>query len=101
MVERLGENEASYLLVLDHPEIPLHNNPIELEARVVARQRDISYTTRSPKGLRFRDTMNTVVRTCRKLGMNVWKYLYQRLSGEKEESMLAGLVGERATPGAV
>ena len=97
MVERLGENESSYLLVLDHPEIPLHNNPIELEARVVARQRDMSYGTRSPKGLRFRDTMNTVVRTCRKLGINVWNYIYERLSGSGD-SGLVGSIRERAKP---
>ncbi|MEH2262320.1 IS66 family transposase [Nostoc sp.] len=33
------------LLVLEHPELPLHNNPAELAARTMVQRRNISYAT--------------------------------------------------------
>lgn len=35
------------LLVLEHPELPLHNNPAELAARTMVQRRNISYATGS------------------------------------------------------
>ena len=40
--------QASLLLVLEHPEIPLHNNPAELGARQRVRKRDVSFGPRTP-----------------------------------------------------
>ena len=44
--ERIAKTQArktGLLLVLEHPEIPLHNNLAELGARQRVRKRDVSY----------------------------------------------------------
>jgi hypothetical protein len=38
------------LLVLEHPELPLHNNPAELGARAQVRKRDVSLHTMTDEG---------------------------------------------------
>ncbi|MGB3649902.1 MAG: transposase [Rivularia sp. (in: cyanobacteria)] len=38
------------LLVLEHPELPLHNNPAELAARTMVQRRNISYATQTQQG---------------------------------------------------
>ncbi len=43
------------LLVLEHPELPLHNNPAELAARTMVRRRNISYTTQTQQGTKAWD----------------------------------------------
>ena len=50
--ERIAKTKAKkwfLLIVLEHPEIPLHNNPAELGARKRVRQRDVSASGRAPK----------------------------------------------------
>ena len=44
--------KTSLLLVLDHPELPLHNNDSELAARARVRKRDVSLQTRTSEGTR-------------------------------------------------
>jgi len=44
------DKKPELLLVLDHPELPLHNNPAELGARQRVRKRDVSFGPRSPAG---------------------------------------------------
>ena len=41
------------LLVLEHPELPLHNNPAELAARTMVQRRNISYATQTQQGTVF------------------------------------------------
>jgi len=48
------------LMVLDHPEIPLHNNPAELGARRQVRKWKISLGTRTEDGTKARDTFATL-----------------------------------------
>lgn len=36
---------SELLLVLEHPQLPLHNNPAELAARTIVQRRNISYAT--------------------------------------------------------
>ncbi len=38
---------SELLLVLEHPELPLHNNPAELGARTMVQRRNISYGTQT------------------------------------------------------
>ena len=40
-------DQTHLLMVLHHPEIPLHNNPVELDARLRVRKRVVSYGPRS------------------------------------------------------
>ena len=53
--QRIAKTKADkehLLMVLKHPEIPLHNNPAELDARRRVRKRVVSYGPRSEKGIK-------------------------------------------------
>ena len=82
----------SLLLVLKLPFLPLHNNPAELGARAQARMRDINLQTISANGTKTKDTFATIVQTARKLGVNVYNYLYDRVSKTFEMPSLADLI---------
>jgi hypothetical protein len=79
-LKRLYENKAELLLVLDRPEIPLHNNLSENDIREYVKRRKVSGSTRSELGRRCRDTFTSLKKTCRKLGVSFWDYLVDRLS---------------------
>ena len=80
-LERIHRNKEELLLVLRRPEIPLHNNESERDIREYVIKRKVSGGTRSDKGRRARDTFMSLRKTCRKLGVNFWDYLNDRLSG--------------------
>ncbi len=69
------------LVVLNHPEIPLHNNDIELGARVCARKRDVSLHMMTDDGTRANDIFLTIVETCKKLDVNPFYYIMDRDKG--------------------
>ena len=97
--ERIAKTRAkkeSLLMVLEHPEIPLHNNRSELDARRIVRQRDVSFGTRSAEGTRARDTFLTLVATAKKLGVSFYQYVYDRISGAHQMPSLADLIREKA-----
>ncbi len=50
-------------MVLKHPEIPLHNNPAELEARQRVRKRDVSFGPRTQDGIEAWDTFMSLAAT--------------------------------------
>jgi len=62
------DKKPELLRVLEHPELPLHNNPAELGARQRVRKRDVSFGPRSPAGAAAWDTFMTLAATTRKLG---------------------------------
>jgi Transposase IS66 family len=68
-------NKDQLLLVLKFPSLPLHNNESELGARVIVRQRDISFQTKSYQGSKARDAYLSVIHTAKKLKVNVYKYI--------------------------
>ncbi len=70
---------AWLLLVLQHPELPLHNNPAELGARQRVRKRDVSYGPRTAAGTQAWDTFQSLVETARKLGVSIYAYLADRV----------------------
>lgn len=84
------------LLVLDHPELPLHNNPAELAARARVRKRDVSFGPRTDDGLRAWDTFGTLAATATKLGVSLYHYVQDRLSGAPHLPSLASLITRRA-----
>ena len=86
----------SLLLVLKFPFLPLHNNSAELGARTQARIRDINLQTVSPNGTKTKDTFATIVQTSKKLGVNVYSYLYDRISRKFEMPSLAHLIFEQS-----
>jgi len=77
------------LLVLQYPEIPLHNNASELAARVMARERDVSLHTMTDEGTKANDTFLTIVETAKKLGVNQFEYIVDRVSKKYQMPSLA------------
>ncbi len=84
------------LMVLSHPEILLHNNPAELGARQRVRKRDVSLQARTREGIRAWDTFQTLVSTAKKLGVNMYEYLHDRIAHTNTFPSLATLIEERA-----
>jgi len=84
------------LAVLEHPQLPLHNNLSENDIREQARLRKISGGTRSDLGRRCRDTFLSLKKTCRKLGVSFWQFLKDRLTGAATIPPLADLMREAA-----
>jgi len=97
--ERIAKTYAKrkeLLLVLKHPELPLHNNASELGARVQARARDISLHTMSEDGTKIKDTFMTISQTAKKLGIRTYDYIRDRVSGELKMPPLAQLIREKS-----
>jgi transposase IS66 family protein len=91
----LAKNEQ-LLMVLCHPEILLHNNPAELGARQRVRKRDVSLQARTGEGIRAWDTFQTLVCTAKKLEVNIYQYLHDRIAQTNLLPRLATLIEERA-----
>jgi hypothetical protein len=94
------EKKPELLLVLEHPELPLHNNPAELGARQRVRKRDVSFGPRSPAGSVAWDTFMTLAATTRKLGLDFAAYLTDRFTQAGQIPPLADLITARAAQGA-
>ncbi|MFL5800975.1 MAG: hypothetical protein ACJ8CR_04460 [Roseiflexaceae bacterium] len=97
--DRLAKTRAKkveLLQVLDHPELPLHNNEAELGARMRVRKRDVSFGPRTQDGVKAWDTFMTLAATAKKLGVSFYTYVHDRLSGEQSVAALADLIGARA-----
>ncbi|MBC8460193.1 MAG: transposase [Deltaproteobacteria bacterium] len=77
-LKRLHKNKAELLLVLDRPEIPLHNNASESDIREYVKRRKVSGGTQSLSGRKSRDTFTSLKKTCRKLKVSFWEYLNDR-----------------------
>src|SRR5438128_6074399 len=86
------------LMVLQHPEIPLHNNPAELGVRQRVRKRDVSLAARTPEGLAAWDTFQTIVETAKKVGVNLTAYIRDRLTGRYALPSLASLIARQSVP---
>lgn len=91
-LERLHRNKSELLLVLDRPDIPLHNNLSESDIREYVKRRKISGSTRSDCGKKCRDTFTSLKKTCRKLGVSFWALLNDRLNGKNEIPLLYELM---------
>lgn len=81
-LQRLAKNKQELLLVLERPDIPLHNNLSERDIRAYVIKRKISGSTRSENGRRCRDTFTSLIKTCKKQDINFWDYLGDRLRRE-------------------
>ncbi len=92
----LHAKRAGLLAVLDHPQLPLHNNLSETDIREYARLRKVSGGTRSDLGRRCRDTFLSLKKTCRKLGVSFWQFLQDRLRGAGTIPPLADLMKQAA-----
>ena len=95
-IARTRAKKACLLLVLVHPEIPLHNNPAELGARARVRKRDVSFGPRTHEGATAWDTFMTLAETATKLGVSFYHYIRDRVSSTYQMPALADLIEERA-----
>ena len=100
-IDMTREKKKPLLLVLVHPFLPLHNNGSELGARVQARIRDINLQTICENGTKSKDTFATIVQTARKMGVNIYRYIFDRVSKKYEMPSLAEMimVAEEPIPG--
>jgi hypothetical protein len=97
--QRIAKTKAkkdSLLLVLQYPELPLHNNASELGVRQRVRKRDVSFGPRTEDGVRAWDTFATLSETTKKLGVSFYRYLQDRISADNQIPLLADLVSKRA-----
>jgi len=79
-------------MVLERPDVPLHNNTSETDIREYVKKRKISGSTRSDLGRRCRDTFTSLKNTCRKLGIGFWQYLEDRVSRKNSIPSLPDLM---------
>lgn len=92
LLKRLYKRKNELLLVLKHPQIPLHNNLSEGDIREQVKKRKISGGTRSDEGRQCRDTFSSLKKTCRKHGLSFWDYLGDRIKDIGDIPPLAELV---------
>jgi Transposase IS66 family len=96
ILQEMRDHRADLLRVLERPEVPLHNNATESDIREYVKKRKISGSTRSAAGRRCRDTFTRLKKTCRKLGVNFWNYLQDRIRRLGQIPSLAALIRQRA-----
>jgi len=95
-LKRIYNNKSELLLVLERPDIPLHNNGAENAIREYVKKRKISGSTRSEAGRKCRDTFTSLKKTCRKLGVSFWEYLNDRIKKINRVPKLSDLIRQQA-----
>ncbi|CEG12001.1 hypothetical protein MSIBF_A1850001 [groundwater metagenome] len=70
----------------------MHNNDAELGARAAVRKRDVSLHTLTEDGTKANDTFLTIAQTCKKLGVNTYDYIFDRISKEYKLPSLAQII---------
>jgi Transposase IS66 family len=92
IIEGTLATKRKLLLVLDFPDIPLHNNAAELAARRVVRKRDISLHTWSDWGTQLRDAFLSIIQTALKLKVSPYQFICDRISGRLQMDSLATII---------
>jgi len=95
-IAKTRAKKTSLLQVLQHPELPLHNNASELAVRQRVRKRDVSFGPRTQLGLQAWDTFMTLADTARKLGLSFYVYIRDRVSATNQIPPMDILVTKRA-----
>jgi hypothetical protein len=95
-IAKTRDKKGSLLLVLSHPEIPLHNNPAELGARARVRKRDVSFGPRTADGSKAWDTFMSLAETAKKLGISFHDYVHDRISHSNRIPRLNAVIDARA-----
>jgi len=96
-IAKTRAKKASLLMVLKYPQIPVHNNPVELEARQRVRKRDVSFGPRTQDGVRAWDTFMSLVATTRKLDISFHQYIHDRISKANQIPSLESLIEAHAS----
>jgi Transposase IS66 family len=95
-IRKTADKREQLLAVLSLPDIPLHNNDMELAARRRVRKRDVSFGPQSRAGARAWDTFQTIAATAAKLGVGLFHYLRDRLVSPETTPSLAERIAERS-----
>jgi hypothetical protein len=95
-IRKTADKREQLLAVLSLPDIPLHNNDMELAARRRVRKRDVSFGPQSRAGARAWDTFQTIAATAAKLGVGLFHYLRDRLVFPETTLSLAERIAERS-----
>ena len=74
----------------------MHNNLSENGARIQKRREDVSLHTKSKEGTRAKDTMMSIVETCKKLGVSAYHFIYDRVSQAFELPSLADVIKKKS-----
>jgi hypothetical protein len=96
VLREMRDHRADLLRELERLEVPLHNNAEESDIREYVKNRKVSGGTRGAAGWRCRDTFTSLKKMCRKLGVNFWDYLRDRVRGLGQIPRLAELIRQRA-----
>ena len=97
-IEKTRNKKEELLKVLKYPWLPLHNNDSELGARVEKRRQDVSLHTISDAGTTAKDAFLTITQTAKKLGVNAFNYIHDRVSRNFNMPALSDLIIEKAMP---
>jgi hypothetical protein len=81
VVRNFRNYREELLKALDYPSVPLHNNGSEQSIREMVKRRDVSGSTQSEEGQKFRDGLATLKQTCRKLGLSLYNFVHQHFRG--------------------
>ena len=96
-INKTMKKKENLLLVLEYPQLPLHNNDAELAARVQVRRRDVSLHTMSNKGTKTLDTFMTIVETSKKNSVNIYDYILDRVKKNFHMESLADIIKRKST----
>lgn len=97
-IEKTRGKKEELLKVLKYPWLPLHNNDSELGARVEKRRQDVSLHTISDAGTKAKDAFLTITQTAKKLKVNAFRYIHDRVSKNFNMPALSDLIIEKALP---
>lgn len=97
VLKRMHANKNELLMVLRHPNTPLHNNLSECDIREYVKRRKISGSTRSDDGRQCRDTFASLKKTALKLKVSFWDYLIDRITQKTQIPWLPDLIIQAAS----
>ena len=84
------------LLVLDFPEIPLHNNMSEAGARSIVTKRKISGGVRTNAGKIAWENALSIYETCKKNSINFYSHVLEIFKGNLNRLSLSNVIHERS-----
>ena len=77
---KIKTQKEHLLVVLENPEVPLHNNRSELGARTQVRKRDISFQTINEKGTQSKNMWNIIIQTALQNKVNFFRIYMIKLA---------------------
>jgi hypothetical protein len=86
------KKKKDLLVVLENPEVPLHNNLSENGLREIVIKRKISGGTKTIEGSNAWENYMTIMESCKKQSVNFLNYIKDLFRGKKETSKLAEFI---------